>query len=340
MALQPLSIEDQIGLNAALGIANLQLPPALWKASGDAWLSEVRSGLRAETRSDGAVRMSKTLLSAIAVLALSAVHSAEAAAGKIAKTNSIDIEYAEPQSAGHRQVFQLAKEHRTLEKIQTLLSPLRLPRRLLIKTQGCDGVSNAWYDGEGVTVCYEYLDELWKNAAQETTPAGIAPIDTLAGPVVDVFLHEVGHAVFDMLQVPLFGREEDAADQFSTYLMLKLEKDEARRLIMGNAYQYKGDVQSSTVSMPLKKFADEHGTPSQRFYNVLCLAYGADKVLFADFVSKGYLPQERAEGCEYEYAQVDNAFRRLIMPSVDVKLARSQHKRWLLPADTKPKKRR
>jgi hypothetical protein len=288
--------------------------------------------------------MSKTLLGVVVIaLTLSALHSVDAQTAKVVRTwksNSIDIQYAEPQSAEHRQVLQLVKEGRTLEKIQALLSPLRLPRRLLLKTQGCDGVSNAWYDGEAVTVCYEYLDELWKNAAQETTPAGIAPIDTLIGPVVDVFLHEVGHAVFDILEVPLFGREEDAADQFSTYIMLKLEKDEARRLIKGNAYQYKGDVQSSTVSMPLKKFANEHGTPSQRFFNVLCLAYGADKVLFADFVSKGYLPQERSEGCEDEYAQVDRAFRRLIMPSVDVKLARNLHKRWLVPADTKLKKRR
>jgi hypothetical protein len=288
--------------------------------------------------------MSKTLLGVVVIaLTLSALHSVDAQTAKVVRTwksNSIDIQYAEPQSAEHRQVLQLVKEGRTLEKIQALLSPLRLPRRLLLKTQGCDGVSNAWYDGEAVTVCYEYLDELWKNAAQETTPAGIAPIDTLIGPVVDVFLHEAGHAVFDILEVPLFGREEDAADQFSVYIMLKLEKDEARRLIKGNAYQYKGDVQSSTVSMPLKKFANEHGTPSQRFFNVLCLAYGADKVLFADFVSKGYLPQERSEGCEDEYAQVDRAFRRLIMPSVDVKLARNLHKRWLVPADTKLKKRR
>lgn len=285
--------------------------------------------------------MSKILLGAAAVaLTLSAVHFADARAVKTARTNSIDIEYAEPQSAEHRDVLQLVKEARTLEKIQALLSPIRLPRRLLIKTQGCDGLSNAWYDGESVTVCYEYLDELWKNAAQETTPSGIAPIDTLIGPVVDVFLHEVGHAVFDILQVPLFGREEDAADQFSIYIMLKMEKSEARRLIMGNAYQYKGDVQSPTVSMPLKKFADEHGTPSQRFFNVLCLAYGADKALFADFVSRGYLPQDRAEGCDGEYAQVDFAFRRLIAPSIDLKLARSLHKRWLAPADTKLKKRR
>ena len=45
----------------------------------------------------------------------------------------------------------------------------------------------------------------------KTTPAGVAPIDALIGPFLDVFLHEAGHAVFGALQIPLFGREEDAA---------------------------------------------------------------------------------------------------------------------------------
>jgi hypothetical protein len=285
--------------------------------------------------------MAWMLLRALALaLALSAVTSADAKAVKGAKTDRIDIEYVAPKSPEHQPVLELIKEHRTLEKIKQLLSPLRLPRRLLIKTEGCDGVSNAWYDDWTVTVCYEYLDEVWKNVPEEITPAGVAPIDALIGPVMDVFLHEAGHAVFDILQVPLFGREEAAADQFSVYIMLKMEKDEARRLIMGNAYQYNGDVESPIVSMPLRKFADEHGTPSQRYFNVLCLAYGADKELFADFVSSGILPKERAEGCEDEYAQVEFAFDRLITPSVDKKLASRLQRRWLLPVDTRPKRRR
>jgi len=28
----------------------------------------------------------------------------------------------------------------------------------------------------------------------------------------DLFLHELGHAVFDLLKIPVLGREEDAAD--------------------------------------------------------------------------------------------------------------------------------
>ena len=34
--------------------------------------------------------------------------------------------------------------------------------------------------------------------------------------LISVFYHELGHAVIDTMQVPIFGQEEDAADVFST----------------------------------------------------------------------------------------------------------------------------
>jgi hypothetical protein len=188
-----------------------------------------------------------------------------------------------------------------------------------------------------VTVCYEYLNDIWKNAPTETTPAGIAPIDTLIGPLADVFLHEAGHAIFSILQIPLFGREEDAADQFSTYIMLKFDKGEARRLILGSAYQYKGDLSAPTITVTQQKFADEHGTSAQRFFNLLCMAYGADSRLFGDVVKKGFLPEERAVGCDREYTQIAKAFDELIGPYIDRRLARKLHKSWLPPVATKPK---
>ena len=142
----------------------------------------------------------RALVGTCALVAASSASAQNARPARPANTDRIDIEYVAPKSPEHQPVLELVKEHRTLEKIKQLLSPMRLPRRLLIKTQGCDGVSNAWYDDGVVTVCYEYLDDVWKNVPEETTPAGVAPIDALIGPVMDVFLHEAGHAVFDMLQ--------------------------------------------------------------------------------------------------------------------------------------------
>jgi hypothetical protein len=154
----------------------------------------------------------------------------------------IDVAYLPPKNPAHQPLYELLKGKRVLEKIQALLCPFRLPSRVLLKVEGCDGTANA-YSGDGaVTVCYEYLDEIWQNVPSETTLEGVAPIDALAGPLVDVFFHEFGHVVFYLLQVPVLGREEDAADQFSAYLMLSFGPDEARRLIAGAAYQFKRDL--------------------------------------------------------------------------------------------------
>jgi len=251
--------------------------------------------------------------------------------------NRIDIAYVEPKLAGNQPVAKLLKEHQVLEKVRDLLRPLRLPHRLLLQTSDCGGIPNAFSNEESVTVCYEYVDDIWKNAPTQTTPTGIAPIDAVIGPLLDVLLHETGHAVFASLQIPVLGREEDAADQFSTYMMLKFDKDDARRLILGSAYQYKGDLASPTITITQQKFADEHGTPAQRFFNLLCTAYGSDQNLFADVVEKGFLPEERAVGCKREYAQLSHAFATLLGPHIDTKLVRKPHKRWLPPVTTKPR---
>jgi len=248
-----------------------------------------------------------------------------------AKSDRIDIKYVEPKSPDHQPILKLLKEARGLEKIRELLSPIRLPRRLLLQTQGCDGVSNAWYDGESVTVCYEYLDEIWKNAPDKTTPTGIAPIDTLAGPMADVFFHEAGHAIFDILQIPLFGREEDAADQLAAFILLQFGNDVARRTIVGAALLFRQmavDQQPGTAD-----YAAVHGLPAQRFINVLCIAYGAQPKLFADYVKQGFLPAFRVGYCRWEYQQIAHAFRTLIGPHVDPVLQEKVRGREWLRAD-------
>jgi Putative metallopeptidase len=148
--------------------------------------------------------------------------------------------------------------------------------------------------------------------------------------LLDTILHEVAHAMFDMLRVPVLGREEEAADQVATYIMLQVGKAQARRVIAGAAYAYKTEAEAEKTPPGIKQFADAHGTPAQRLYNLLCLAYGADPQLFGDFVEKGYLPNERAEDCKDEYQQVAYAFQQLIGPHLDLMLVKDiRDKTWL-----------
>src|SRR5215831_5955483 len=157
--------------------------------------------------------------------------AAWAAAPPNLKSNRVQISYVPPSNPVHQHIYEVLQERRVLERMKAYLSPLRLPRTLLLKTAGCNGESNAWYEDtdHAVTVCYEYIDDVLRNAPDVTTAAGVTPQDAIVGPTIEVFLHEIGHATFDLLKVPILGREEDAADQIASYALLRLDKDLARQ---------------------------------------------------------------------------------------------------------------
>lgn len=255
-----------------------------------------------------------------------------AAAAPEMQSQRIRIEYVKPSNPAHQSLYEHIQERKVLEKLQEIFSPFRLPMELTFQTVGCDGRSNAWYHRPTITLCYEYLHEIQQNVPKETTPAGITPADAVAGQFFYIVAHEFGHAVFDLLRIPSFGRAEDVADQFSTFIMLHLGKDEARRLIAGAAYSYKSVVQSPVAFVPLQAFSDVHGLPAQRFFNLLCLAYGADPEGFADVAEEKYLPKERAADCRYEYHLVGFAFQHLIGPHIDQELAKKVMEKSWLPA--------
>jgi hypothetical protein len=249
----------------------------------------------------------------------------------------MQIEYVPPKNPAFQPIYDALKQRQALEKLQQIFSPFRLPFDMTLKTTEC-GMSNAWYQRPTLTICYEYLDDVRKNTPQETTPAGIIPIDAVLGQFFYVVAHEMGHAMFDALNVPLFGRPEDAADQFASYLMLHLgSREDAHRLISGAAYTYKNDIEGTKVTAPITAFADVHGAPVQRFYNLLCMAYGADPQTFGDLVQRGYLPQARARSCHNEYGELNFAFQQLIKPYLDPELTKAvMQKSWLPEATSRP----
>jgi hypothetical protein len=246
------------------------------------------------------------------------------------RANRIAIQYVEPVDPAHRYVYDELKAGRIMERFRTLLSPIRLPATLTLKAAGCEGESNAWYEEEGhtVTVCYEYLDGILRNAPSDVTGAGVSRKDAIVGPLVEVVLHEVGHALFHLLEVPVFGREEDAADQLADYLLLQLDDDIAMQAVRGIGYMYAQEMRGQNPAV--EDFANVHGLSAQRFFNVLCLAYGKDPKLFADVVDEGYLPESRAESCEGEYRQVKYAFQKLVAPYIDRAVLRKVQPNQLL----------
>jgi hypothetical protein len=244
----------------------------------------------------------------------------------------IYIRYVEPTNPAHRPIYERLKQRKVLEQYQEFLSPLKLPRALQVTLQGCNGVVNAWFDGGArITLCYEYIEFVEELAAKGDAPPGFKREDAIVGPFVQVVLHETSHAIFSILDIPVFGREEDAADELAEFIMLQFGKNVARRTLSGVAFFFR--TQGMNDSLKLEDFSDEHGTDGQRFYNALCIAYGSDRETFKDLAS-AFLPKQRAARCKREYDAARKAFVKLILPHVDkAAMERVRQIEWLKEDD-------
>jgi Putative metallopeptidase len=267
--------------------------------------------------------------------------SQSATAPAKAYPNRVKIEYLDPKSDEFKETAALLKQVRGLEGMQELLGPFVLPEDLTLRAKEC-GFVNAWYNREDgkptVTICYDMLADYIKKLPKETTAEGITRQDAAAGQFFWLVTHETGHAMFDIFHMPIMGHEENAADNFATYMMLHFGKERARRLINGSAWSYHAYV-SDDQSKRLTKmytigFASPHAQPEERFYNQLCLAYGADPVTFAGLVKDDWLPESRAKTCRDDFQTLAFAMRTLITPHIDQDLAKPIHDIQWLPANT------
>jgi putative metallopeptidase DUF4344 len=265
---------------------------------------------------------------AVAVITLIGLNSAFAQSRSSSfQADRISIAYSPPDNAQYQDVYELLRQRNALEKIKEILSPFRWQEQLTIETAEC-GAVNSYYERKNfkptVTICYEFLKRILELLPNQATPSGLTPTDAAVGQFFWVTFHEVGHAAFDMFNVPIFGHEEDAADNFATFITLQFGKGQARRLINGAAWAwraYLGDYQKNpVVQTRLAAFATDHGLPQERFYNLVCLAFGANSQEFADFAS--FLPPTRAPNCSHEYQTLLRAFREEIRPHLDMEQAR------------------
>jgi hypothetical protein len=246
----------------------------------------------------------------------------------------IEIFYSEPQATYLKPLYDRLRKRQYLEQLKQFLSPLNIPAgiTLRITTKEC-GATNSWWGGrqDGLFLCYEWLDFALRVAPAATTEDGLTREDAVLGAFLQVTFHELGHGMFDIYEVPILGREEDAADQIAGFILSQFGAEIARRTLPGTVYLWQA-LAASDGPWTHDAFSDIHGQPLQRAYNYLCMAYGANPVEFQYFVDKGFLPKERAAVCEREFVQIRHAFATTIYPHIDpAKMKIVQSRQWLLP---------
>ena len=121
--------------------------------------------------------------------------------------SQVDVVYAEPQNPQFLPIRDRLMRRQVLEQLRLFLSPLRLPRKLLVQIDQCNAEQRPYQPGGPVTICYEYVAKV-DQIAPRNAPAGGLPRETMiVGAFIQAVLHDVAVATFDILELPVWGRE-------------------------------------------------------------------------------------------------------------------------------------
>jgi hypothetical protein len=136
------------------------------------------------------------------------------------------------------------------------------------------------------------------------------PGNFIEGNLYFIAYHEIAHALVSEFDLPVVGREEDAADRLAILLMTPEEgKGEPDYLVAAMQGWF-----STAVETPLSEIAwwDEHGADLQRGYQISCLLYGADAKRFTKIAKAVDLPEDRQETCVTESEQNQRSWNGLL----------------------------
>jgi hypothetical protein len=232
---------------------------------------------------------------------------------------NFSVEYSAVQNPQFAQINEQFRQQRVLEGIaDDLNAAIAIPENVLITFKEC-GQPNAFWNPRDrqIVMCYELMAQMtedFKPLARSEEDLG----EKVGGALTFAFIHELGHCLIDVLKLASTGREEDAVDQLSTFVLVGLKGEEGERMAISGALswgiQYERLAKSGKTAAELDMlWADEHSMDGQRFYNILCWVFGHNPNKYMAMVNDP-LPEARAVRCPMEYSRLANAWLTLLKP--------------------------
>lgn len=285
---------------------------------------------RAEGRAE-AERAVAAELEALKPVVFSKVANSEGKPGGV----QFGYEYVKPRKAELEPFYTMAHDGdmlRKLPEVHAIDGMLMLPKAIKYVTAECDEV-NAFYSPERgeVVMCYETMKTLLERGQEMAKANGEGDGYAqryLGANVRFIVLHETGHALISLLEIPITGREEDAVDQLATTLMQRFAgMDESTGVVTENLRMASNwFLARSTGEYNLDAYADQHALGEQRYFNLQCLLYGSDPARYLSIVTDGDLPETRAKGCPEEARRISRSWLRLLLPYVAPKFEMTEEK--------------
>ncbi len=225
------------------------------------------------------------------------------------------VVWEEPETEEDALGYELLEASETEAVAKALAEAFELPEPLLVR--GVNGEEEGpFYDPEDNSITLPYGFATLVLAVVESSDPEASPeeIGERIGAVNSFILaHEFAHALIANFNLPVLGKEEDAADSIATFVLLN---------VPGGA-EYAGDAAAFWIAFSgrqeppqLADYADVHSLDLQRADAVLCWVAGSSEASFEEIAELELLPPERLESCPSEYAQLVDSIEQELGPYV------------------------
>ncbi len=231
-------------------------------------------------------------------------------------TGEIKAVWQKPRGEENKIGYELLKASETRYLAKSLASAFELPNTLTIK--GVNGFGGGpFYNPEdnSITLPYEFTAVVLGVVAQSDPEESEYEWGEAVGAVDSFILaHEFGHALIHNFELPVLGREEDAADGIATALLLLASEGS---VYAADAAEFWINFSGRQNPPKLAEYADNHSFDRQRADNILCWIGGAEEELLVAFVENEVLPESRAVSCPGEWELLRRSVEQVLEPHLE-----------------------
>ncbi len=132
-----------------------------------------------------------------------------------------------------------------------------------------------------------------------------------------VLYHEMAHLLVHKLSLPVLGKEEDAADNMASWILLRKGTPEASLALADAARGWQLSGIAYGTEFDKEDFYDSHSLNQQRAYQIVCLMVGNNAEQFGPVAREYAIDQGRQSSCRFDYEQVDSSFTSVLQPHWD-----------------------
>jgi hypothetical protein len=203
----------------------------------------------------------------------------------LALFGEVQVKYSSPKEKNNKEIKKwLVDEDIIKNLVETVNREIKIDDKLTIFIKDGD---SAYYDPENhqIIITYNFITEVRERFKNEHKDEGEENWELYTQDAIEhTFYHELGHALIDILDLPVLGKEEDAVDDFGVLMLLfTTENGEERVLSAAELFFLEGEDIEEFLP---EDFMDEHSLDDQRGYRSLTLIYGSNPIEY------GYIAKE------------------------------------------------